>query len=159
MASTDVLVPELGASIAEATLRRWFKKPGDVVVLGEAIAEVETGMVTLDVEAPESGVLSDPVVSAGASVMPGAVLGQINHDWPARTQDPQEAATNAVHPSVAVFGIEEHPVYDEAGEFTRSAWQAIERAALSRDARRIAASLDQTLEFVKERCRAVSGRL
>ncbi len=74
---TDIKVPTLGESVSEATVAKWFKKPGDAVKADEPLCELETDKVTLEVNAPTSGVLSAIGVEAGATVTPGAVLGQI----------------------------------------------------------------------------------
>ncbi len=76
-AGTDITVPTLGESVSEATVAKWFKKPGDTVKADEPLVELETDKVTLEVNAPTSGVLSAIGVETGATVTPGAVLGQI----------------------------------------------------------------------------------
>ncbi len=74
---TDITVPTLGESVSEATVAKWFKKAGDAVKADEPLVELETDKVTLEVNAPASGVLSAIGVETGATVQPGAVLGQI----------------------------------------------------------------------------------
>src|SRR5512137_30179 len=74
---TEIRVPTLGESVTEATIGRWFKKAGDVVRADEALAELETDKVTLEVNAPAAGVLAEIVAKEGETVTPGALLGQI----------------------------------------------------------------------------------
>ena len=74
---TEIRVPTLGESVTEATIGRWFKQPGDAVRADEALAELETDKVTLEVNAPASGVLAEIVAKEGETVTPGALLGQI----------------------------------------------------------------------------------
>ena len=74
---TDIRVPTLGESVTEATVGKWFKQPGDAVAVDEPLVELETDKVTLEVPAPAAGVLSDVAVKEGATVAPGALLGQI----------------------------------------------------------------------------------
>ena len=74
---TEIRVPTLGESVTEATIGRWFKKPGDAVRADEALAELETDKVTLEVNAPASGVLAEILAKEGETVAPGALLGQI----------------------------------------------------------------------------------
>src|SRR5690348_15184773 len=74
---TDIRVPTLGESVTEATVGKWFKQPGDAVAVDEPLVELETDKVTLEVPAPAAGVLSDVAVKQGATVAPGALLGQI----------------------------------------------------------------------------------
>jgi 2-oxoglutarate dehydrogenase E2 component (dihydrolipoamide succinyltransferase) len=75
--ATDIKVPTLGESVTEATIGRWFKKPGDPVTADEPLVELETDKVTLEVNAPASGTLSDIVAKDGETVGPGALLGSI----------------------------------------------------------------------------------
>ncbi|WP_366654282.1 2-oxoglutarate dehydrogenase complex dihydrolipoyllysine-residue succinyltransferase [Fodinicurvata sp. EGI_FJ10296] len=75
--STDIVVPALGESVTEATIAKWLKKPGDKVDRDEAVVELETDKVTLEVNASEAGVLEDIVVSEGETVEVGAKLGSI----------------------------------------------------------------------------------
>jgi 2-oxoglutarate dehydrogenase E2 component (dihydrolipoamide succinyltransferase) len=63
--------------VTEATIGRWFKKAGDAVRADEALAELETDKVTLEVNAPAAGVLAEIVAKEGETVAPGALLGQI----------------------------------------------------------------------------------
>ena len=74
---TDIRVPTLGESVTEATVGRWFKKPGEAVAVDEPLVELETDKVTLEVPAPAAGVLSEIAVKDGATVAVGALLGQI----------------------------------------------------------------------------------
>jgi 2-oxoglutarate dehydrogenase E2 component (dihydrolipoamide succinyltransferase) len=75
---TDIVVPTLGESVTEATVGKWFKKPGDAVKADEALAELETDKVTLEVNAPATGIISEIMVKEGETVAPGAVLGLIS---------------------------------------------------------------------------------
>jgi 2-oxoglutarate dehydrogenase E2 component (dihydrolipoamide succinyltransferase) len=75
--ATEIRVPTLGESVSEATIGRWFKKPGDPVKADEPILELETDKVTLEVNAPAAGTLGDIVAKDGETVAPGAVLGSI----------------------------------------------------------------------------------
>ena len=73
----DIRVPTLGESVTEATVGKWFKRPGDPVAVDEPLVELETDKVTLEVPAPAAGVLSDIAVKDGDTVAVGALLGQI----------------------------------------------------------------------------------
>jgi 2-oxoglutarate dehydrogenase E2 component (dihydrolipoamide succinyltransferase) len=75
--ATEIRVPTLGESVSEATIGRWFKKPGDPVKADEPVVELETDKVTLEVPAPAAGTLGDIVAKDGTTVAPGAVLGSI----------------------------------------------------------------------------------
>jgi len=57
--ATEIRVPTLGESVTEATIGKWFKKPGDAIKADEPLVELETDKVTLEVNAPSSGVLAE----------------------------------------------------------------------------------------------------
>jgi 2-oxoglutarate dehydrogenase E2 component (dihydrolipoamide succinyltransferase) len=75
--ATEIRVPTLGESVSEATIGRWFKKPGDPVKADEPVLELETDKVTLEVNAPASGTLGEIIAKDGETVAPGAVLGSV----------------------------------------------------------------------------------
>ncbi|HEX2653052.1 MAG TPA: 2-oxoglutarate dehydrogenase complex dihydrolipoyllysine-residue succinyltransferase [Xanthobacteraceae bacterium] len=88
----DIRVPTLGESVSEATIGRWFKKPGDPVAVDEPLVELETDKVTIEVPAPAAGVLAEIVAQDGATVAPGAILGQIAEGAGAAAAKPAPAA-------------------------------------------------------------------
>ena len=73
----DIVTPALGESVSEATVARWTKKPGDRVAKNEVLVELETDKVSLEVSAPEDGVLEQIVAPEGASVQAGQKLGSV----------------------------------------------------------------------------------
>ena len=75
--ATEIRVPTLGESISEATVGKWFKKVGESVRADEPLVELETDKVTLEVNAPSSGVLSEIAADTGQTVAIGALLGQV----------------------------------------------------------------------------------
>jgi 2-oxoglutarate dehydrogenase E2 component (dihydrolipoamide succinyltransferase) len=74
---TDIVVPTLGESVTEATVAKWLKKPGDAVAKDEALVELETDKVSVEVSAPAAGTLVDIVVPEGGTVEIGALLGRM----------------------------------------------------------------------------------
>ena len=76
--SEKVLVPTLGESITEATVSKWLKREGETVEADEAIVELETDKVNLEVPSPISGTLSEISFKDGDTVEVGAVLGSIS---------------------------------------------------------------------------------
>ena len=76
--SEKILVPTLGESITEATVSKWLKKEGETVQADEAIVELETDKVNLEVPSPISGTLSEISFKDGDTVEVGAVLGSIS---------------------------------------------------------------------------------
>ena len=73
----EIRVPTLGESVTEATVGKWFKKPGDPVAVDEPLVELETDKVTIEVPAPAAGTLGEIAAKDGETVAVGALLGQI----------------------------------------------------------------------------------
>ena len=98
----EIRVPALGESVTEATIGKWFKKPGDVVAVDEPLVELETDKVTIEVPAPAAGVLTDVAVKDGDTVAVGALLGAIKEGAGAAPTkapaQPAEAAPQAAPP-------------------------------------------------------------
>jgi pyruvate/2-oxoglutarate dehydrogenase complex dihydrolipoamide acyltransferase (E2) component len=93
--STGVYVPTLGESVTEATIGRWFKKPGDTVFVDEPLVELETDKVTIEVPAPSAGTLGEIIAKDGEQVAVGALLGQISDA--AVKPDAQTSKARPVH--------------------------------------------------------------
>src|SRR5262250_682463 len=74
---TDIVVPTLGESVSEATVAKWLKRAGDAVRKDETLVELETDKVSVEVSAPEAGVLTEIVAKEGATVQIGALLGHL----------------------------------------------------------------------------------
>ena len=75
--ATEIKVPTLGESVTTATVARWMKKVGEAVAADEALVELETDKVTVEVNAAAAGVLAEIVAAEGAEVEVGALLGTI----------------------------------------------------------------------------------
>ena len=81
--ATTLELPALGNSMEEGTITRWFKAEGDAVAKGEALYEVMTDKVNMEVESPEAGTLRRILVDADATVAvnaPVAILGAPGED-------------------------------------------------------------------------------
>lgn len=89
---TNIVVPELGESVVEARIARWLKKEGDAVANGEAIVELETEKIDLEVSADRAGVLTSIKHPEGADVKVGEVLAIL---------DPSQAGAAAPAPTTA----------------------------------------------------------
>jgi 2-oxoglutarate dehydrogenase E2 component (dihydrolipoamide succinyltransferase) len=96
--ATEIRVPVLGESVTEATVGRWFKRASETVNADEPIVELETDKVTLEVNAPASGVLAEIVAKEGEAVSAGALLGQIGD---AASAAPPKAEAKPVPPQAA----------------------------------------------------------
>jgi 2-oxoglutarate dehydrogenase E2 component (dihydrolipoamide succinyltransferase) len=96
---TEIRVPTLGESVTEATIGRWFKKPGEPVAVDEPLVELETDKVTIEVPAPSAGTLGDIIAKDGETVAVGALLGQINDGVAASATKPAAAPAKSAPPS------------------------------------------------------------
>ncbi len=75
--SVQIIVPALGESVSEATIAKWYKKPGDAVKVDELLLELETEKVTLEVSASAEGVLESIDKKEDEVVSVGQVVGKI----------------------------------------------------------------------------------
>lgn len=78
--ATDIVMPQLGESIAEGTVIKWLIPPGGMVEKDQPLLEVETEKVALDIPAPATGVLREVLVQEGATVPVGTVLARLEHE-------------------------------------------------------------------------------
>ena len=91
MAKIDVIMPQMGESIAEGTLSRWIKKVGDPVKRDEPIFEISTDKVDAEIPAPAAGVLSEVLVEEGQTVAVQTVVAKIETDATAAASSGQAA--------------------------------------------------------------------
>jgi pyruvate dehydrogenase E2 component (dihydrolipoamide acetyltransferase) len=80
MAKIDVIMPQMGESIAEGTLSRWIKKVGDSIKRDEPIFEISTDKVDAEIPAPSAGVLAEILVQEGQTVAVQTVVARIETD-------------------------------------------------------------------------------
>jgi 2-oxoglutarate dehydrogenase E2 component (dihydrolipoamide succinyltransferase) len=97
---TEIKVPALGESVNEATVARWLKQPGDAVAMDDPLVELETDKVTLEVNAPAAGTLTEVLAGEGSNVAVGAVLGRIG-EGAAKPAPIKPAAPAAAKPAPA----------------------------------------------------------
>ena len=102
---TDIVVPTLGESVSEATVAKWLKKAGDSVKKDETLVELETDKVSVEVSAPEAGVLGEIVAAEGDTVGIGALLGRMG----AAGAQPAAAAPKAEAPKPAPTPAPQQP--------------------------------------------------
>ena len=110
--STEVKVPTLGESVAEATIGEWLKKPGEAVALDEPIASLETDKVAIEVPAPVAGVMGQFLAQVGDNVSVGAVIATIEAGSGAAAA-PASAAPAAA-PAPAPAAVPAAPAGDNA---------------------------------------------
>ncbi len=80
MSRVDVIMPQMGESIAEGTLSKWLKKAGDTVKRDEPIFEISTDKVDAEIPAPSAGVLAEILVQEGQTVAVQTVVARIETD-------------------------------------------------------------------------------
>jgi len=97
----DIRVPTLGESVTEATVGKWFKKPGDAVKADEPVVELETDKVTVEVPAPAAGVMGEIRVAQGATVAVGSVLGALETGGAAASAPAAKPAASQTAPAAA----------------------------------------------------------
>jgi 2-oxoglutarate dehydrogenase E2 component (dihydrolipoamide succinyltransferase) len=95
----ELVIPPLGESIAEATIAKWLKQPGEAVKLDEPLAELETDKVTVALPAPAAGVLVAQHHPVGTVVRVGASIGKL--DPSATASQPAAKAPAAPTPAPA----------------------------------------------------------
>ncbi|MEA2995589.1 MAG: hypothetical protein QOG74_1138, partial [Alphaproteobacteria bacterium] len=89
----DVLMPQLGETVAEGKITKWFKAAGDKVAPGDNLFEIETDKVSMEVPATEPGVLTEVRVVAGEIAPVGAVVAVISASGAAVKPTPAKPAT------------------------------------------------------------------
>ena len=92
---TNVIMPALELAQETGKVLRWLKAPGDLVRKGESIVEIETDKVTVEIEAPASGVLQDVTAHAGDVVPVGQTIALIVAPGEAGAVGPTPVATPA----------------------------------------------------------------
>jgi 2-oxoglutarate dehydrogenase E2 component (dihydrolipoamide succinyltransferase) len=98
----EVRVPVLAESVAEATLMTWRRKTGDFVQRGDSLIDIETDKVTLEVAAPNNGILSEILKGDGADVASNEVIARIETKSGAVTGAPQNTAAEPQQQSLPV---------------------------------------------------------
>jgi len=99
--ATNIVVPQLGESVSEATVSKWLKRVGEAVAADDPLVELETDKVTLEVPSPVSGTLGEIVAPAGSTVAVGATLAVVEAAGtaPTRAPAPSKAAPTVAAPA------------------------------------------------------------
>jgi 2-oxoglutarate dehydrogenase E2 component (dihydrolipoamide succinyltransferase) len=119
--TTEIVVPALGESVSEATVAKWFKQVGETVAADEPLVELETDKVTVEVNAPAGGTLSEINVEVGESVAVGSVLGAIGGNGAAGKAKPAAKAepAKAAQPATAAAPAAKAEAAPQAGPAAR----------------------------------------
>jgi 2-oxoglutarate dehydrogenase E2 component (dihydrolipoamide succinyltransferase) len=135
--STNIVVPELGESVVEARVAKWLKKRGDAVNAGDALVELETEKIDLEVSADRAGVLSDIKHAEGADVKVGEVLAVL------------EESTNGSQPANSrVPKVPEVPEVPKGGQVPKAVPSGAEKKATP-TAKNVAKAHDVKLDAVE----------
>ena len=94
----DVIMPQLGETVTEGVVTRWYKKVGDAVKADETLFDIETDKVSTEIPAPASGVLSEILVGEGVTAKVGTKLAVIRENGAAAATVPAASAAAAVDP-------------------------------------------------------------
>lgn len=114
----DVVMPQMGESIAEGTIVRWIKKVGEQVDRDEPLFEISTDKVDAEIPSPAAGVLTDIRVKEGETVAVNSVVAVIGSDLPAAAVgQPEPAVSNARDASGEDEGAHSEP--DDADDVRR----------------------------------------
>ncbi len=134
--AADIKVPTLGESVTSATISRWMKKAGDTVAADEPLVELETDKVTVEVNAPEAGVLEEITAPEGSEVEVGALLGRIGGAGAkAAPKAASEAKSAPATAPAAAAGV--HPPQTPPGPVARPGVAALPAAAKMMEEKRL----------------------
>src|SRR5947209_7386652 len=97
----DVLMPQLGETVAEGKITKWFKSAGDAVKPGDNLFEIETDKVSMEVPSITTGTLTEIKVQAGAVALVGAVVAIIAGEGGAAASAPAASAPVAAAPTAS----------------------------------------------------------
>ena len=108
----DVIMPQLGETVAEGTVTKWYKKVGDTVKADEVLFDVETDKVSTEIPAQANGVLAEILVQEGVTAKVGVRLAVIHESGPAprpTAGNPSASTTAPVTAAAATPGRTEGP--------------------------------------------------
>ncbi len=122
----EIIMPKMGDAMTEGKVVRWYKKPGDAVKKGEAVAEIETDKVNLDLEAEAEGKLGDHAAKEGDVVPVGGLLANIlgegeteqkaaPKEEPKKEEEPQQRRATDKKDSVKHTTGEYHEAIEQKG--------------------------------------------
>ncbi len=128
--STEIKVPRLPESVADATLVKWHKKPGESVNRDENLADLETDKVVLEVPAPVAGVVRELKVTAGTTVTSDQLLAIIDAGAVATAAPPTAAAATTTSTSVSTTASSPADAARAAGKVSPAARRVADEKGL-----------------------------
>lgn len=117
MAQFDLIMPKMGESVAEATIIKWLKQPGDAIELDEPVLEIATDKVDSEIPSPVEGVLSEILFNEGDVIQVNAIIARITTDAAVSggTSAVQESSNKEVVSEIASVTFEESaPISSES---------------------------------------------
>jgi 2-oxoglutarate dehydrogenase E2 component (dihydrolipoamide succinyltransferase)/2-oxoisovalerate dehydrogenase E2 component (dihydrolipoyl transacylase) len=147
--ATDIIMPQLGESIAEGTVVKWLIPVGGTVERDQPLLEVETEKVALEIPSPAAGVLSEILVKEGETVPVGTVLGHIDGVPPAEVINRVGGVVVRPMEPVAEKGGKERAAAGEEGTRSEGSAEGMEDARLSPAVRHLAKQHGVDLSQVK----------
>jgi pyruvate dehydrogenase E2 component (dihydrolipoamide acetyltransferase) len=149
----DVIMPQMGESIVEGTVTKWFKKVGDRVERDEPLFEISTDKVDTEIPAPAAGVLTEILVNEGQTVQVNTVVARIGDGPGAAAPAPAQAPAKAPAPPAAEARPPAPPAapapVPEAAEAPEEAAEAGEEPRSSPLVRRLAKEHNIDLRLIK----------
>ena len=115
MAKVDVIMPQMGESIAEGTLTKWLKREGEEVERDEDLFEISTDKVDADIPSPSSGVLAEILVAEGETVEVGTLVARIETETGAAAADGGPPTAAIDEPPAQARPLEKPPAEEAPG--------------------------------------------
>lgn len=101
MAKVDMVMPQMGESIAEGKILKWHKKVGDKISKDETVLEISTDKVDSEIPSPASGIIAELIVPEGTTVAVGALIARIETDANASVASPASTPSPKVESKTA----------------------------------------------------------
>uniref|UniRef100_UPI00286A0657 biotin/lipoyl-containing protein n=1 Tax=Gemmatimonas sp. TaxID=1962908 RepID=UPI00286A0657 len=121
MARVDVIMPQMGESIAEGTVSRWLKKVGDNVKRDEPLFEISTDKVDAEIPSPSAGILMEILVGEGLTVAIQTVVARLETDAAAAALPAAAPSAPAAAPTAASVVLPSAPVAASAAPVVSAA--------------------------------------
>lgn len=138
---TDIVIPNVGESVAEVTIASWMKQAGDTVKKDDPIVEIETDKASQELVAPEDGVLSEILVAEGDTVEVGTLIAKMGSGGAAASADKgdaevkaqTEAPASSASSSGSALDIDVPNVGESVSEVTVASWMKQVGDAVKKD--------------------------
>src|SRR5438552_264037 len=155
--ATDVLMPQMGESIAEGTVSRWIKNVGDKVERDEPLLEISTDKVDAEIPAPASGTLAEILVKEGETVAVNSVVARIAAEGAAAAPTPPPVAKPEAPPQPSAGGTPASPPKPPAEDENVASLEERRRTKSSPLVRKIAR--ENNIDIAQLQGTGISGRV